>query len=635
MNPNRSPVDRRARRRTARIAAAHVAVAALLAGLALAEEPSPGKSKYQPGELWSGIKPAARTIDPAPSPVRRAAFRESQEAGTVPPKPAAASNTPPARESIAEPLPKAAGASPPAGARTGTSPLLPPDRMDPNAPPSRMAITPPAQFEIRPIKPFRVPRLGAPLGAEPALAAPVEPLKLEGVLTSLRNLYPLMTVVDQERRLAGGALLSAMGAFDVNLYAENLARPVGFYHQNRFNAGLEQQTTFWGAKVFAGYKLGRGSYPERQRDFETHDGGEFSGGFKIPLLQNNAIDKYRAGVRQAQIDVALAEPAILEARIDFSRTAAFSYWDWVSAGLNVRILREQLQLALERQELIQKLIKLERSTELDRVNNQQIIFDRQNKLISAEQKLQSAGVKLSLFRRAADGEPQLPSVRELPEAFPEPFTLEDATIESDLQRALNQRPEILTYVLGLSRLRIDQQYANNQFLPNVEAGLKASSDVGDKASRTNDKGQWELDAGLLLEVPIQRRLARGKITQVDAKIIQTAAKLQFQREKVIAEVQMAVLALEATWEQLSRARDNLKAARETERLERFAFENGRSDVLKINLREVATASAALQVVEVLGNFHRAYADYLASLGVDTSADPNSAEPPPGPAPPNP
>ena len=45
------------------------------------------------------------------------------------------------------------------------------------------------------------------------------PLTLQEVLDSLEENYPLLRAIEQERILAGGRLLSSMGAFDLNLTA--------------------------------------------------------------------------------------------------------------------------------------------------------------------------------------------------------------------------------------------------------------------------------------------------------------------------------------------------------------------------------------------------------------------------------
>ncbi len=166
--------------------------------------------------------------------------------------------------------------------------------------------------------------------------AALAPLELNDVLTSLENLYPLLESARQEPRLALGELLQALGSYDLNLYADSMTLAHGFYQNTRNSVAVEQLTP-WGAKVFAGYRIGRGTYPSYYQDRETYDGGEFSAGIKMPWLQNRAIDKYRLAVRQARIDQRIAQPMILEAQLTFVRAASFAYWDWVATGLSLKI----------------------------------------------------------------------------------------------------------------------------------------------------------------------------------------------------------------------------------------------------------------------------------------------------------
>jgi len=64
----------------------------------------------------------------------------------------------------------------------------------------------------------------------------------------------------------------------------------------------------------------------------------------------------------------------------------------------------------------------------------------------------------------------------------------------------------------------------------------------------------------------------------------------------------------------------VELARELERGERKKFEAGDSTLFMVNLREQATADAAVRVVDGTADAYKAWLSYLAALG-QTALDP--------------
>ena len=144
---------------------------------------------------------------------------------------------------------------------------------------------------------------GAPKAA-PALRGAVAsvggPLALGEVLLSLERNYPLLRAVELERAIAGGRLVSSMGAFDLNL-ANGVEGQGTTYDNVRTTVGASQGLPVGGLGVFAGYRSGLGEFPTYNLGQKTADGGEFRAGVSIPLLRDRVIDRPRANVQQARL----------------------------------------------------------------------------------------------------------------------------------------------------------------------------------------------------------------------------------------------------------------------------------------------------------------------------------------------
>ncbi|MEZ6144610.1 MAG: TolC family protein [Planctomycetaceae bacterium] len=135
-------------------------------------------------------------------------------------------------------------------------------------------------------------------------------------------------------------------------------------------------------------------------------------------------------------------------------------------------------------------------------------------------------------------------------------------------------------------------------------------------SSKNDKGQFELDASIFVDVPLQRRKAQGKMQAIQAKIAQLSAKRRLTEDKIVTDVQSAYAGLVSAYEQVQQAQEAVEYAEDLARRERLNFEQGASDLLKVTLREQYAAEAAAKVVDARLLYFQTQADYRAALAQD-------------------
>ena len=80
-----------------------------------------------------------------------------------------------------------------------------------------------------------------------------------------------------------------------------------------------------------------------------------------------------------------------------------------------------------------------------------------------------------------------------------------------------------------------------------------------------------------------------------------------------ADVRDAGSAIVGSHARIDAARQEVRLARDLERLERTRFELGDSTLFFVNLREQATAEAALREIDALADYHKAMAAYEAAI----------------------
>ncbi len=474
---------------------------------------------------------------------------------------------------------------------------------------AKVEIAPVAYQESAPPAEPPTPELIPPGDISPA--APATVLELDEVTDSVLATFPLLEIAQREREIAAGKVLSAEGGFDLDVSMYAINAPLGFYQTTRSGVVLTQPV-YKGGYVYGGYKIGDGNFEPWYGNRETNEGGEFKVGIAFPLLRDRAIDKRRAALAQAQIAREAVEPGVQAAVLSVVQSAAQAYWTWVAAGQAYRAQARMLEVAITRNRAIQRRVELKDLAEIELTDNERLIASRQAKVIEAERKLQGAAIKLSLFLRSEQGQPRIPAKELAPPRFPDLSLPDRERLQQDIDRALAARPELRDLQLQREQMLVELAQSQNQLLPSLSATAFSAQDVGARASSKGDKSPFQMEAGLLMDVPLQRREASGKIRAAQGKLAQLTAKRVFAVNKITIEVQDAMSALVTAHDRVLKAREALTLNERMEAAERRKFELGDSTILIVNLRELSSIEAELTLIDALTDFFKAQADYRAA-----------------------
>lgn len=445
-------------------------------------------------------------------------------------------------------------------------------------------------------------------------ASSPEPVKFEAVVQSVYRSYPLLQSAILSRDIAFGQQTGASGAFDTKVKGASENGALGFYETYRQSLGLVKPT-YWGGEVFGGYRIGRGDYQPWYQERQTNGGGEFKVGVQVPLARNREIDDRRAELWKAGLERQLAEPDIQAQLISYVQSGSYAYWDWVAAGEYHRIATQILRLAEERTSRIESQVREGFADPPELTDNLRLVSIRQAKAADTRRKLQQTAAKLSVYLRDSAGQPVIADETQLP-GFPELLKSQNFSLESDIQLALQRRPELKMLDLVRRQVQVDYSNAKNFLQPELNAVLSGSQDMGDPTSSKRDKSPLEAEASVYLDVPIERRKAKGKMTETQAKISQIAAKRRLTSDKIAIDVRVAHAALVSAGEQVSETALSLKLAEDLAERERQNQEAGASDLLKVALREQYAVESAEKNVDALKLYFESLADYRAAVAED-------------------
>lgn len=446
-------------------------------------------------------------------------------------------------------------------------------------------------------------------------------LDLSSVIASVHQSFPLLESAYLDIDVANGKQLAAWGAFDTKLKASSENGPTGFYQTYRQNAGVNKPI-YSGGEWFAGYRIGRGDFQPWYLERQTNDGGEFKAGFNVPLMRNREIDQRRAELWRATYDQQRVRPEIQAQLILFVRDSSVAYWNWIAAGQKYQISRRALELSVRRNDKLERRVELGDLERPELQDNLRSIAQRKAKLIDVERKLEQTAIKLSLFYRDVGGMPLVPTDSQLVQ-FPQPSEIEPSQLDMGIQTALSQRPELIAIDALYRRTNVDLAEARNDFLPNVDAQIFGSQDTGEPTSKKRDKSQFELEAGLFVDIPLERRKARGKSLAAYAKLRQIVIKRQFTEDKIVTDVQSTYTALVAAYDRVDQSREARRLAEYMAGVERRKQDVGQSDLLKVFLREQYAIEAANGEVDALLDYFIAQADYALALAIDWPTNPTT------------
>jgi len=442
----------------------------------------------------------------------------------------------------------------------------------------------------------------------------LDEINLEDVINSVYHSYPTIRSSLFNRNIAQGQYTSAQGNFDTKLKGGSENGPTGFYQTYRHNVGVEQPT-MWGGSFFGGYRIGRGDFQPWYLERQTNDGGEFKAGVSAPLWRDRNIDSRRAELWSSSWETHRVEPVIQQEVIESVLMASDAYWTWVALGQKYQVQKQLLELAEARNQGIKREVDLGARDPPDLQDNNRSIVSREAKVIAARQKFQQAGNKLSIFLRDVNGDPIVLAESQLP-TFPQIDIQDLPSLDEDISIALRERPEFRELDIQRKQIQIERSLAQNDALPNVNAVILGSQDVGEATSSKRDKSEFELEAAVMVDVPLQRRKALGKQQALGGKLSQLVIKRGLLEDKVIAELQNIHVALFATYETVLKARESVRLAKYMADIENQKFQAGTSDLLKLNLREQQSADAAETEVDALLEYFRTRALYRAILAED-------------------
>jgi outer membrane protein TolC len=424
----------------------------------------------------------------------------------------------------------------------------------------------------------------------------VRTLSVQQFMQLVRQYHPVALQAENAIEQARAGVTSARGFFDPVL--EFYSAEKVFDGKQYYNYAQPQVTlpTWYGIEVYAGaeYLAGGRTSPE-----ETLGRTSYAG-ISVPLLKNLLMDRRRAALQQAKI---LEQQSRAEKRAvlnDLLRDALNSYWAWVQQQLIKNTIDQIVIVNEKRLELIKTSYRLGERPAIDTV---EALAQLQTYLsLQQEQnlELQNTGLDLSFFLWKEGSTPYL-LPQDVQPATPLPRTVQVAlpAMDSLLNTALTQHPELQLYGYKLNSLAVEQRLKFQSLLPKLDLKynqLGKGYDVVKTATAPILHNNYQYGVSFVL--PLRLSEGRGEYRRARLKIQSTELELAQKTLVIENKVRAYINKQQALQAQFNIQQSALQNFITLQRAEETRFFSGESSLFLINSRENKVLEARQKLIEL-------------------------------------
>lgn len=431
------------------------------------------------------------------------------------------------------------------------------------------------------------------------------------IINSVLLHYPKILSFYESINSANNEILERQGFFDIKLKSSLGNRSRGYYDGKVSDTRISRANGFFGSEVFIGHRKSSGGFPIYEDQNITNGSSEYYAGIKFSLLRNNSIDDPRLKLLLSRLDLEKNKMQLQSIKNKIVEDALSYYWKWVISSNRYHLYKELYELALKRQEKMAILFKKGDISRILLIENERNILNRKRKLIDSKRIFENNSILISLFLRDKNGKPIQPDNSRIFKVDPEEEIKysQDVRLNRDIDFALENRPDIKIIKLKARKERQKIKQAKNLNKPKFDISIKTAKDYGNGA---NSRGESENIINAELEIPFQRRMAKGKIGKYKARLKGIAYKQQLMLEKIRVEIKRFDNSINHSIDIHKNIKKEIDLSNILRKSELIKFKRGHSDFFLINLREQELFNARLDLLYIYEKYQNFVIKYKAA-----------------------
>ncbi len=417
----------------------------------------------------------------------------------------------------------------------------------------------------------------------------------EALRESVIKNFPLIEEAIFKERAAEGAMTAAEGAFDHKLKFKSRNRIEDKYDNQYFETTIERDTGLRGINLIAGHRQGSGFFPLYDGKYDTSSAGEIFAGLSVPLLRDSGTDEGRTNLAVRKIEKHQAtEDRKLKVNVSIHKALSL-YYKWIAEERILRINKEVLTLALQREEMLKKRFSRGDVEKVKLTDNERTIAKRQAEVQKSEAKLRSIEAGLGLFLD------DLTSIAQLTDS--ELAILNDPKFQGPIKT--DELPPVKILVLEKEKSELLEKLADQSRLPGLGVDVLGARELT-PGSAPYDPDRLQI--GVRFDFPLENRKAKGKSVEssykkkaVERRLVYTERELRLNYENSVQLISIAKDRFLTTTSEAEKTRTMAQA-------EETRYRMGGSDLFVVNLRELDVTDAEIRRWTSWYEFHQAVLD---------------------------
>ncbi len=384
-------------------------------------------------------------------------------------------------------------------------------------------------------------------------------------------------------------------------------------------SGMETDATIsgltpWGMNYSFGPSLTRSTSSTSAIDesYDTFIGGSIT----QPLLRGFGTDVNLADVRRARADQSISAWTLRQRVIDVVTDVIRTYNDLYFSIQNLAVERRSRDLARQTLHDNQRRAEIGVMTDLDVVQAQADVADRENRVLVAERAV--ADNENFLKQLVTDQVSGLLLIAV--QIAPPPFDL-DATIDetADLRRAFDLRPDYQQALLDIQKRNINVVFTRNQTLPQLDLvaslGLNGlDTSAGGSVSQLKTPSNIGVTAGAVFSLPVPNRTARGSLEIAKLEVARQLVALKQLEQSITVQVDNAAGQITTTRKLIESTRAGRVFAERTLEAAQSRLAAGKATTFEVLQFQRDLATAEINEVGALTGHQKALADYARATG---------------------
>lgn len=419
----------------------------------------------------------------------------------------------------------------------------------------------------------------------------------------------LTDVAKQEIRLA-------RGNFDPKIEIQYLTKnfnDVDYYQL--FNGSIAFPTIFpIDPKIGVDRNEGQFLNPERYIPNQFNY-KQFYAGVSLPLGRGLITDERRIALKQAELFKDLTEAEQIKQLNYLLLNAAKDYWQWCNAYYNFRLLNRGVQVADEIFKRTKINAELGEAAPVDtiqaKITLQQRLIDQQEAILD----FQNTGILLSTYLWDSLANPLALTPDMVPVLRRDLLALTTQELDELTEQARQNHPELRKLSITLLKLDNERKLAAEFLKPRLDLNYSLLNQPFDPEWNTNFNLSDNYRFGVDFSFPVLLRKERSKLALTRLKISGTQYERNLAERQVVNDINATHNALVTTATVMNNQSDMVSNYERLLQAEILNFENGESDLFRINIQQERLIQAQTKLVKLMTDYEKQKAQLYWAAGV--------------------